>query len=1207
MEGSGTCSMRPLLRFRSSSASSNNYNCGKNTDNNKIPASPHRKNSCNDDEVRDHISIDDCDDCDDSGNDSVVAPLVAQCQHTLQNNGSIVGTHVAEAILPIFPTLASAIPTGLCQERKSRQQKQKQLQRKRKQQVHPCSIHHCATSSLLTASPTVMAIASIDGRVPIDHERLHDFIVHQIGPCLHRVGIGRGNRVAVILPNGPELALAILAIANWAVCVPLNASSAKSELSADLTACGADLVIGPFSGVGDDEYNAWYPPGSIPNPALDPGTSASGHPYHVLLSSSAASVAPSDDFQAFGHVQDIADELCVPFLGVIKSKVESGIFHLVTRHGSALYNNNNNNSNITPAAPNEVKAVFGNFMSLPLMKPRHLHAKDNNHCNTSGYSSSSSSTATTEMSALLNSSIDESEATADELSSNASSSLVLPQHRTIDEEKSGDASTVGDMDEIDDSSSQNNGTTNFSMNMHHDEVLVLFTSGTTGAKKIVPHCLGDLLVASATIALSWNLTPNHVNCNLMPLFHVGGIVRQVFSPVLSGGSVICCPSFDPTIFWALLENRAFTWYYAAPTMHQLILQSGKETVDGKRIMDTINPKLHMIANAAGGLLPSLALELKAVFKANVLPSYGMTECMPISSPPSTYQLEKTGTSGVPVGPEVAILNLATMKPYATGSEGAICVRGTPCFRGYGFQESGTVAPETFLDGGWFNTGDLGYLDEDGYLFITGRAKEVINRGGETISPMEVEEAVLSHSSILSCAAFSISHDVLQEVVGIVVVFEPKAPRIDLPTLHKYLGEDRLAAQKWPQCMVIMDGLPRSHTNKLLRVKLGERLRIPTLNDGMRPSERTFVARCPPKGTDLEEPIPCTTIQVDSNVVCSKLSRALAVHNINTEQELHVVPHPRLPCTLVAYAYGVDAIRVAQTAVASLDIFEVPRYICTLSVPKLKPIQFPAPQAKDATESIIQSSISLGDPVDSLVVDVQEMMRNLLRLDFVPSADANFFHLGGSSMLASQLASKIRKLHNVPFGGAEVFQHSSALAIATVVRTRCNVNHDIGISGKSKRLSVCSTSTSDRIDDSPWSAFNDDIPFGTERLVSRMSWWKWLLQLVPLCIVLPTVHLSRFFFYFMLLLKLLKGAAIAATMYSRHGKDFYLLALVLTLVLYHIVWVTIMPLVRELFVRRRYVLICLHLTFLCFDERTGFCGSQVGCNWQIQKRTLPYLG
>ena len=137
----------------------------------------------------------------------------------------------------------------------------------------------------------------------------------------------------------------------------------------------------------------------------------------------------------------------------------------------------------------------------------------------------------------------------------------------------------------------------------------------------------------------------------------------------------------------------------------------------------------------------------------------MTECMPISSPPATYQLEKPGTSGVPVGPEVAILNTATGKRLPEGTEGPICVRGEPCFRGYGpmADQPGEPVPDAFMPGGWFNTGDLGYMDADGYLYITGRSKEVINRGGEIIAPFEVEEAVTQHPDVVTCAAFRAAH------------------------------------------------------------------------------------------------------------------------------------------------------------------------------------------------------------------------------------------------------------------------------------------------------------------------------------------------------------------------------------------------------------------------------------------------------------------
>ena len=137
----------------------------------------------------------------------------------------------------------------------------------------------------------------------------------------------------------------------------------------------------------------------------------------------------------------------------------------------------------------------------------------------------------------------------------------------------------------------------------------------------------------------------------------------------------------------------------------------------------------------------------------------------------------------------------------------------------------------------------------------GRSKEVINRGGEIISPMEVEEEVLAHPAVAACAAFSTKHDILQETIGIVVVTSPNSRKIDLETLHDFL-QSRLTPAKWPQVLVFMNALPKSHTNKLLRVKLGERLGLPEMNDEMQPIERTFEAQCLPQGTPVGAPISC---------------------------------------------------------------------------------------------------------------------------------------------------------------------------------------------------------------------------------------------------------------------------------------------------------------------------------------------------------------
>jgi acyl-CoA synthetase (AMP-forming)/AMP-acid ligase II len=1079
------------------------------------------------------------------------APLVKTSMHLLNPNGSISGRDVASIVLPEFPDLLSAIPLNSHRN----------------------------------------ALACIDGRATISHNRIHKFLT-EIGYVLHEhVRIGRGHRIAVVLPNGPELALAILAVTCWASCVPLNAFAASAELQSDVEKCGADCIIG-----------------------LDPVRTGSGN-----------------------EIQQLASLLHIPFCGLVPDSDDAGLFELVPpvqlpRSVDVLFDRNNgvlsrSTSQRLRGDDKSEKSTKSRQSTKSSKSKSSTKTSEETNRSSSGKSSPSSTSSITrniKEHSKISTEIDGDVVQNGEVCEPITPDVLNPKeddHPPVDSDHSCQLTVAEDanmpmstaiQDNIEDIAlvtedgeeneadvivkSNNSGREMLQIpNQHDDEVLVLFTSGTTGGKKLVPHLLADVLVATACISVSWKLTPSDTNCNLMPLFHVGGIIRQVFSPILSGGCVICCPSFDPITFWQLMNcnnketnKPSFTWYYAAPTMHQLILQTGRAegyipdyrnrdengnpinslSVHSPSSSQHKKPRLRMIANAAGGLLPSLARELRQAFGANVLPSYGMTECMPITSPPASYELEKPGTSGVAVGPELAILNLDTLEQLQTGKEGPICVRYEPCFRGYGMlvgdngggHDDGEKPPVTFLhtasgeNSGWFDTGDLGYMDSDGYLYITGRSKEVINRGGEIISPMEVEEAIVAHPDVDACVAFSTAHSVLQEVVGLVLVMTPGRPRLDLPTLHEYLGQGRLAAPKWPQCLVHMDGgLPKSFTNKLLRVKLGKRLSLPELNDNMYPIERTFQATCPPQGTAVSVAIPCGHVSVNAAQVQQTLREELITDP--DIQELIVVCHPSRIGALVVYVFNINRFQVIQIARAKIDAYSVPTHVCslngTLDDKELSEEFLPPPQPSDAIGSILQEENSRGaGPTDPLVTEIQEMMQMMLDLDCLPAPATSFFNLGGSSMLASQLASKVRKLYKIPFGGAEVFHHSTCDAIASVIHER-----QLGDGGSASRNGDSQSGSAHPASLAASSLFSKKLdlsktPFEHSRMEVQPGYFTILFQLFPLFLIYPSWALTRIFLFFETLI----------TVLNRTPESSAIIKFIMTLVLFHLAWVTLTPLV-----------------------------------------------
>ena len=392
-----------------------------------------------------------------------------------------------------------------------------------------------------------------------------------------------------------------------------------------------------------------------------------------------------------------------------------------------------------------------------------------------------------------------------------------------------------------------------------DPVLILLTSGTTGNKKVVPHALKDCIAGATTLAVGQDLSPTDVCCNAMPLFHVGGIMRCVLSPIISGGSVVPMAYFDADWFLANVTAHNCSWYYASPTIHQSILDAFHRK--------PVPHRLRLIANAAAPLPPTLAVKMRETYsdkakgrRTVLMPSYGMTECMPISAPPHDYNLECPGSSGRQLGPQLEI-HTAEGAELPRGQVGHIALKGPPVMQGY---EGGNGSE--FING-WFHTGDNGYIDEGGNLFVVARTKEAINRGGETIIPSEVEAALLTHPAIKSICCFATPHASLQETVGCLVVPAFGYSRITLNQLIKHASK-YLHSSKWPAVLVYGTAMPLNATGKLVRVKLAERMSIATVDDETPEGERVYEMLGPPSKKP-QEPIPVKRVLVKAATKGSK--------------------------------------------------------------------------------------------------------------------------------------------------------------------------------------------------------------------------------------------------------------------------------------------------------------------------------------------------
>lgn len=343
--------------------------------------------------------------------------------------------------------------------------------------------------------------------------------------------------------------------------------------------------------------------------------------------------------------------------------------------------------------------------------------------------------------------------------------------------------------------------------------LILHTSGTTSRPKIVPLSQANICASAGHIVETLALTAGDRCANIMPLFHIHGLIAALLSSLAAGASIYCTPSFNALRVFGWFADAKPTWYTAVPTMHQAILARAGRNGDVIAGMD-----LRFIRSSSSPLPPRVMAELEQTFGCPVIESYGMTEAAhQMASNRLPPAVRKPGSVGVAAGPEVAILDQAGTLLLA-GETGEIAVRGPNVTAGY---ENNPVAnAEAFVDG-WFRTGDRGVIDGEGYLRITGRLKEIINRGGEKISPREVDEVLLDHPAVAQAVTFAYPHDKLGEEVGAAIVLKEGAVAKD-SEIRAFVAE-HLADFKVPRKVIFVDEIPKGATGKLQRIGLHEKL------------------------------------------------------------------------------------------------------------------------------------------------------------------------------------------------------------------------------------------------------------------------------------------------------------------------------------------------------------------------------------------------
>jgi amino acid adenylation domain-containing protein len=346
-----------------------------------------------------------------------------------------------------------------------------------------------------------------------------------------------------------------------------------------------------------------------------------------------------------------------------------------------------------------------------------------------------------------------------------------------------------------------------------DDAIILLTSGSTSRPKSVPLTQANICLSARNVVDALALEGQDRLLNALPLFHAHGLISGLMGALAAGSGVICTPGFDPAAFFGWLTEFRPTWYTAVPSFHRAILSEAERLNLGR-----VRSSLRLVRSASATLPAEVLNRLEVLFGVPVIETYGMTEgSSQIASNPLDWR--KVGSVGRATGPEIVILD-DDDRFLAPGQQGEIALRGPTITRGY---ENDAAATATAFRNGWFRTGDLGYIDSDGFVFIAGRSKEVIKRGGLQVAPAEVEDAVLCHPDVIDAVAFSVPHERLGEDVAVAIVARADA-QVSPQQLRSFV-RDRLASYKVPGLVHVVPAIPKSSTGKVNRSEMARVLGI----------------------------------------------------------------------------------------------------------------------------------------------------------------------------------------------------------------------------------------------------------------------------------------------------------------------------------------------------------------------------------------------